>query len=132
GARGGVAPVDGRRGGAPPGQWDARARGRRARRRGQRRPGSGTGVSARTRPGPGAGGASDDARAVASRARGAGVPGRAELGTPNPTGLVVPDRALLACRALDAVPLLLGAHLAAASPEGVVVVRITEVEAYQG
>lgn len=89
-------------------------------------------MSARTRPGPGAGGASDDARAGASRARGAGVSGRAELGTPNPTGLVVPDRALLACRALDAVPLLLGAHLAAASPEGVVVVRITEVEAYQG
>jgi len=47
-------------------------------------------------------------------------------------GLVVPERARLACRGTEAVPLLLGAHLAASSPEGTVVVRITEVEAYQG
>lgn len=47
-------------------------------------------------------------------------------------GLVVPDREWFACRATEAVPLLLGAHLAVMSAEGTVEVRITEVEAYQG
>lgn len=54
------------------------------------------------------------------------------MSVPCPGGFVVPDRTLLACRATEAVPLLLGALLVVVSAEGTVAVRITEVEAYQG
>lgn len=47
-------------------------------------------------------------------------------------GYVVPTRGMLAGRATEAAPLLLGALVSTSSPEGEVVVRITEVEAYQG
>ncbi|MGP7961433.1 DNA-3-methyladenine glycosylase [Sanguibacter sp. A247] len=53
-------------------------------------------------------------------------------GPPCERGHVVPARGSLAGRATDVVPLLLGALVVSSSPQGEVVVRLTEVEAYQG
>lgn len=55
--------------------------------------------------------------------------------TPSPDGRVpetVVDRSWLARPALEVAPDLLGCVLARAAPEGVVAVRLTEVEAYEG
>ncbi|GAB2683602.1 DNA-3-methyladenine glycosylase [Thalassiella azotivora] len=52
---------------------------------------------------------------------GAAVPGRDVL-----------DRRVLQARALEVAPALLGAVVEADSPEGLVAVRLTEVEAYEG